>query len=464
MILDNLVSGLNAFLNLGPAIVIPVFLILLGLLLRMKFGRVVRAAVLYGIGFVGILVILDLLLGSLAAASEALVARTGLSLEIVDVGWPVLAAVAFGVPTFATVFIGALLMNLVFFAVGWIKTLDIDFFNYYHFTLAATVTYFITGNLLSATILGLVIAFFTLKVSDWSAHLVNDFWELPNVSVPTMTAVGWYPFSNAVNWVLDRIPGINKIRIDPETLRKRLGVLGEPMILGLIIALGIGLGAGYDLATLLDFAIKMAASLVLMPRMIGLLMEGLTPFAQEVRKWVQNKFPGREVLIGLDAAVLVGQPEVLVTALIGIPITILLALVLPGIRVLPFADLATIPFYATFAVGVNKGNIFRATLILILIMGLALYASGSIAPTLTQMGDVSGFVTDASTTYTALDAGINFGSMLGFAPIMVYLQSLIQNPYIFIAATLLLGTVFFFILRFVSNLKTGGEAVAKKNN
>lgn len=457
MNLEGLVNGLNNFLNLGPAIVIPVFLIILGLAFRMKFGRVLRAAVTYGIGFVGILVILDLLLGSLGAAAEALVARTGLTLEIADVGWPVLAAVAFGVPTFATVFLGALVLNLILFAIGWLKTLDIDFFNYYHFTLAATVVFFLTGNLLTATILGLVIAVFTLKVSDWSAHLVRDWWELPNVSVPTMTAVGWYPFSNAVNWVLDRIPGINKIRIDPDVLRKRLGVLGEPMILGLVVAFLIGLGAGYDITSLLDFAIKMAASLVLLPRMIGLLMEGLTPFSQTISKWVQERFPGREVLIGLDAAVLVGKPEVLVTALIGIPITIVLALLLPGNRVLPFADLATIPFYATFAVGVNKGNIFRATLILLLIMGICLYASGYIAPTLTQMGEVSGFQTDASSTYTALDAGINISSMLGYAPVMLTLANIIQNPILFILATLVVGVVFYYILRFVSNLKTGGE-------
>ena len=456
---EGLINGLNSFLNLGPSVVIPVFLIILGLLFKMKFGRVLRAAVTYGIGFVGILVILDLLMGSLGAAAQALVARTGLTLEIADVGWPVLAAVAFGVPTFATVFLGALVLNLVLFAVGWVKTLDIDFFNYYHFTLAATVIFFLTGNLLTATIVGLVIAVFTLKVSDWSAHLIKDFWELENVSTPTLSAVGWYPFCNAVNWVLDHIPGINKIRLDPEVLRKRLGVLGEPMILGLVIAALIAVGAGYDIPSLLSFAIKMAAALVLLPRMIGLLMEGLTPFAQTISKWVQDRFPGREILIGLDAAVIVGKPEVLVTALIGIPITILLALILPGNRVLPFADLATIPFYAAFAVGVNKGNIFRGAIILLLIMGICLYAAGYIAPTLTQMGNVSGFETDASTIYTALDAGMNISSMLGFAPVMIMLMNIIQNPWLFIVATLVVGTVFFFILRFVSNLKTGGIEV-----
>jgi PTS system galactitol-specific IIC component len=450
---DTVIKLLNDFLNLGPSVVIPVFLLILGALMRMKFGRAVRGAVTYGIGFIGILVILDLLLGSLGAAAEALVGRTGLTLEIVDVGWPVLAAVAFGVPTFATIFLGALVANLVLFAIGLIKTLDIDFFNYYHFTLAGTFVFFLTGNLWLATIVGLVIAILTLKVSDLSAPYVEEWWELPQVSVPTMTAVGLYPFAKLTNWVIDRIPGLNRIRLDPGRLQKRLGVLGEPMMLGLIVATLIALGAGYNISQLLDFAIKMAASLVLLPRMIGLLMEGLTPFAQVFSKWVQERFPGREILIGLDAAVLVGKPEVLVTALLAVPVTIVLALILPGNRVLPFADLATIPFYATFAVGVNKGNIFRGLLIVTLVMAIALYGAGWVAPTLTQMGEVSGFQTDASQVYTALDAGVNITSLLGIAPIIITLVDVVPDWTLAILS-ILLGVAFWFLFQWVASLKT----------
>jgi len=451
----DIINGLNAFLDLGPSVVIPVFLLILGLIFKMKFGRALRAAVTYGIGFIGILVILDLLMGSIGDASQALVARTGLTLEIADVGWPVLAAVAFGVPTFATVFLGALVLNLVLFGIGFVKTLDIDFFNYYHFTLAATFLYFLTDNIWIATVVGLVIAVLILKVSDWSAKHVDGFWGLKNVSTPTLSVVGWFPFVNGLNWLLEHIPGINKIRLDPEILKKRLGVLGEPMILGLIISVLIGIGAGYNPPEVIEFSMTMAASLVLLPRMVGLLMEGLTPFAQTISKWVQTRYPEREVLIGLDAAVLVGKPEVLVTALLGIPITLALAIFLPGIKVLPFADLATIPFYAAYAVGVNKGNIFRGALILIFVIGICLYASGFIAPTLTQMGAVSGFETDESTVYTALDAGMNISSLLGFAPVMFALANIIENPWLFVIATLVIGAVFYFILRFLSNLKTG---------
>lgn len=449
--MDTILKILNDFLALGPSIVIPVFLIILGILIKMKFSRALRGAVLYGIGFIGILVILDLLLSSLGAAAQALVERTGLLLEIVDVGWPVLAAVAFGVPTFATVFLAALIMNLVLFAVGLVKTLDIDFFNYYHFTLAATVVYFLTHDLIVATIVGGVLALLTLKVSDWSAPFVAKFWELPGISTPTMSVVGWFPFSYLMNWIIDRIPGLNKVRIDSGNLQKRLGVLGEPMMLGLIVAILLGIGAGYNIAKLADFAIKMAASMVLLPRMIGILMEGLTPFSQSASKWMQERFPGREVLIGLDAAVLVGKSEVLVTALIMVPITILLALILPGNRVLPFADLATIPFWATFAVGTSKGNIFRSIIILVFVMSFALYGAGFISPTLISMGNMAGFHTDITTTYTAIDAGMNTTSFFGYAPVIFSLIGKVQN-WVLGLASIILGAIFLVLIRWVTHL------------
>ena len=68
------------------------------------------------------------------------------------------------------------------------------------------------------------------------------------------------------------------------------------------------------------------------------------PISEAAKKFTQEKFKGRKFLIGLDAAVVVGNPDVITTSLIVIPLTILMAAVLPGNRVLPFADLAVVTF------------------------------------------------------------------------------------------------------------------------
>lgn len=432
-----LIDALNYFLELGVPIVTPLLLFALSLIFRVPLGRAVRSAVTYGVGFVGIFIVLDLLLSALSSVAQLLIENAGLEMEILDVGWPVLAAVAFGVPTFVTVFLSVLVTNLIMFSLKFTKTLDIDFHNYYHWVLPATVVYFATGSLLVGTIVGIANAIITLKLADWTAKYVEEWWDLPGISVPHMSTVGWFPFCYAVDWVLDRIPGINKIRVDTERLHERLGILGEPMLIGLILGLGMGVIARMELRELLNMAIRLAAAMVLMPRMIALLMEGLVPIFQSARDWIMTRFPGYDFYVGLDAAVLVGKSEVLVTGMLMVPLTILLAVILPGNRVLPFADLALLPFFAIWTVGVNRGNIFRGVIIAIAICAVLLYGAGFVAPTITAMGQAAGFDAQTEGLYVSLEGGSITGSQF----INLFVFALLQQNIWLIAVVAILAVV-----------------------
>jgi PTS system galactitol-specific IIC component len=163
---------------------------------------------------------------------------------------------------------------------------------------------------------------------------------------------------------------------------------------------------------LLNMAMRLAAAMVLMPRMIALLMEGLVPIFQSARDWIMSRFPGYDFRVGLDAAVLVGKSEVLVTGMLMVPLTILLAVILPGNRVLPFADLALLPFFAIWTVGVNRGNIFRGVIIAITICAVLLYGAGFVAPTITAMGNAAGFDAQTPGLYVSLEGGSITGSQL----------------------------------------------------
>jgi PTS system galactitol-specific IIC component len=438
--MEALLSALNAWNNLGIAITTPLLLFVLSLIFRVPLGRALRAAVTYGIGFVGIFLVLNLLLGALSGVAEPLVAKTGLQLEVLDVGWPVLAAVAFGVPTFATVFVGVLVVNIILFVLKFTKTLDIDFHNYYHWVLPATVVYFATDNLLAGTVVGIVNGVITLKLADLTEKYVDEWWDLPGVSIPHMSTVGWFPFCYLVDYVLDRIPGVNKIRIDVGSLQERLGVLGEPMLIGLIIGLVLAIVAGQPVADLLNTAMNLAASMVLMPRMIGLLMEGLVPIYQSARDWVLERFPGYDFRIGLDAAVQVGKAEVLVIGMLTVPVMIVLALILPGNKVLPFADLAILGFFTIWTVGVNRGNLFRALIIATLIATVMLYGSGFVAPVITAMGDATGFQADTPGMYVSLEGGAITGSQWLNIPIF-YLTEAGQSPWLIMIVAIVAGVI-----------------------
>ena len=110
------------------------------------------------------------------------------------------------------------------------------------------------------------------------------------------------------------------------------------MFIGLVLGVVIGLLAGYSTGEVIEIGMAMAAVMVLMPRMVKLLMEGLMPISESAREFLSKRFGNSKIYIGLDAAVAIGHPAVISTALILVPITVLLAVVLPGNSLLPFGD------------------------------------------------------------------------------------------------------------------------------
>ncbi len=135
----------------------------------------------------------------------------------------------------------------------------------------------------------------------------------------------------------------------------------------------IGILAGYDVKGVLQLAVKTAAVMLLMPRVIKPIMDGLTPIAKQARSRLQAKFGGQEFLIGLDPALLLGHTAVVSASLIFIPLTILIAVCVPGNQVLPFGDLATIGFFVAMAVAVHRGNLFRTLISGVIIMSITLW-------------------------------------------------------------------------------------------
>lgn len=113
-------------------------------------------------------------------------------------------------------------------------------------------------------------------------------------------------------------------------MQKRFGPFGEPVTVGFVMGLVIGMLAGYDTKSVLQLAVKTAAVMLLMPRVIKPIMDGLTPIAKHARKRLQAKFGGQEFLIGLDPALLLGHTSVVSASLIFIPLTILIAVLVPG--------------------------------------------------------------------------------------------------------------------------------------
>jgi len=91
------------------------------------------------------------------------------------------------------------------------------------------------------------------------------------------------------------------------------------------------------------------------------------------------------LLIGLDAAVVIGHPANMAVALLCVPIALVLAVILPGNRMLPFADLAALPFYILWAVAAARGNIVRGLVNAVVVLALILWIGTSLGPLTTEV-------------------------------------------------------------------------------
>ena len=76
---------IDFILNLGPAVMLPIVMIIFGLLLKQGFSKSVRAGVTIGIGFVGVGLVIGLLTSSLGPAATSMVERFNLDLNITRV-------------------------------------------------------------------------------------------------------------------------------------------------------------------------------------------------------------------------------------------------------------------------------------------------------------------------------------------------------------------------------------------
>ncbi len=208
--------------------------------------------------------------------------------------------------------------------------------------------------------------------------------------------------------MLNKIPVIKDWNADPETIQKRFGIFGESIFIGLFLGAAIGILAGYSAGEVIEIGMAMAAVMVLMPRMVKILMEGLMPVSESAREWLSKRFGDREIYIGLDAAVALGHPAVISTALILVPVTVVLAVILPGNALLPFGDLATIPFVVAFIVGAARGNIVHSVIVGTVMIALSLYMATDVAPLFTEMAVNADFeMPEGSAKISSIDQGGN---------------------------------------------------------
>lgn len=405
-------------IGLGAAVMMPVIFTVLGLCIGIRFGDALKSGLKVGVGFVGLSIVTALLTSALGPALNKVVEIYDLQLKVFDMGWPAAASVAYNTAVGAFVIPVCLGVNLLMLFTKTTRTVNIDLWNYWHFAFIGAVVYFASDSLVWGFFAAIVCYVITLVIADMTARKFQNFYEgMDGISIPQPFCAGFVPFAIGVNWLFDRIPGANKVDIDAEGLKKKFGVLGEPLMLGVIVGVGIGCLTCESWKEIVDnipyilgLGIKMGAVMELIPRVTVLFIEGLKPISEATRSLISRKFKGAGGLnIGMSPALVIGHPATLVASILLIPVTLLFAVVLPGNQFLPLASLAGMFYLFPLMLPYTKGNVVKTFVAGLVAIVVGLYMVTNMAPAFTiAAADVFSATGDAA---VAIPAGFDGGSL-----------------------------------------------------
>ncbi|HJE96032.1 PTS galactitol transporter subunit IIC [Ligilactobacillus acidipiscis] len=371
--------------GLGVSVVMPFVIFFVGLFFKAGLGKSLRAGLTVGVGFIGLNLVINNLLGTtLAPAVKQMVTRYGLHLSVIDVGWPSAAAIAMGSTVGLIIIPLGLLVNIIMLLTNTTQTVDVDIWDYWHFAFTGALVAILTRSIFLGIIIAVINMVIIMVLGDITAPEVEKSLNLPGVSLPHGFTAAYAPIAMVFNKLFDLIPGVRNIDINTKTLQKRFGVFGEPILIGTALGLIIGIVAGYNVTKVLTLAISLGAVLVLIPKMAALLMEGLLPVSDAASDFVKNRFKNRgKIYIGLDSAVGVGHPVTLSIAFVLVPLVVFLAVILPGNKVMPFADLSVIPWMLVLITPIVKENGFRELIIGFICLTVGLWIATDLSPMIT---------------------------------------------------------------------------------
>ena len=331
-------------------------------------------------------------------------------------GWPAAAAVAYNTAVGAFIIPVCLGINVVLLLLQCTRTVNIDLWNYWHYAFVGGIVYVATDSLMWGFVAAVCCFCVTLVMADRTARDFQIFYEgMEGISIPQPFCQGFVPFAAVLDKVLDRIPGFGRLDIDAAGMKRRFGILGEPLFLGVAVGCGIGLLAHYETSKLLLLGVKMGAVMELIPRITRLFIDGLMPISDATRQMIYKRFGERVKLhIGMSPALVIGHPTTLVVSLLLIPAVLLLAVFLPGNRFLPLASLAGMFYLFPVVLPITKGNVLKTFIIGLVALVAGLYIATNLAGPFTDAANMvaSMHPEDAS---VSIPEGFGFGAALDFA-------------------------------------------------
>ena len=421
----------DIFNTLGPAVVVPIMIFVVSVALGVQVKKSIMSGLYAGIGLTGFGWVIGSFAPAVTQLVDQMVKATGLKLEVVDMGWQMGSKLSFSTTIGLSFFVFGLLIEILLFVIGVTRVfVPSNLWNNFGYMIWGAMAYQFTQNFALSFAFMIFMLLYSLLLSETVADRWSEYYGVKNATINSIHNVE----SLVPAIILDplwNLLGLHKSKLNPETLKTKLGVFGEPTMLGAILGLIMGIfGNIKSLGTLTAWGQILAFG----------------PLAEAVEKnKKQDASNERETdkkrwFIAVDDGVGFGEPATIIAGVLLIPVMAILSFVLPGNKTLPMVDLIAIPFIIEAMIAVTKGNILKTILNGIIWLSLGLYASSFIAP----------YYTSAAIAAKALPAGAaliaSFNLTARPLNALIFFAWISGNP-IFIGITIIVYLVGLFFLR-----------------
>lgn len=443
--LDLLSKIMNSF---GAAIIVPFIIYIIALIMKVNHKKALKAGLNAGIGLTGFGMLIGAYTPVVTPVITRMVETSGISLRILDTGWQATSVVAYSTNV-GMIFLGlGLLFQTILFITRFTNIfMPSDMWNNFSFMLWGSMLYIATGNIYLAIGLMLLSNLYSLVCSEIVAKRWSTYYGYPGCTMTAPHHVCSVPLAIVVDWILNKL-GANKVKWNPETLQQKLGFMGEPISLGLVLGCLIGLAGNYTRLETLEawgevckVGIATAAVMCIFPKIAGVFASAFTTITDASRRTAKSSGQNRVWYLAINDAAGYGESATLLTGMLLIPVIFILAIILPGNQTLPMVDLIAIPYMIELIIAISGGNIFKSLISGAIWCVGGLYIITAVAPVFTDVAKSVGVILPAGALLICSFAVMTNHLMGG-----LFLIFLTQNP-LYIALSVMVYIVLYLFVR-----------------
>ncbi len=384
--LETLDSIFQGFIGLGGPAMMFIVLTLLALAFRVRLPKALEGGFRMAIALMGMISVINLLSAAFAPALQKFVQSTGIQLSITDLGWAPLAVITWG--SIYTLYFAAICiaLNLAFLFLKWTSTLNVDLFNIWNVSIIGLLVDYYAHNMIATSVFVLLVYSMMLLNADAMKPTLNRVLKFDDENITTTAHPAFLiaPVVMVFNQLTSKfLPFIDKYDFDADTLNEKIGFFGSKFAIGGYLGVLIGILGQQSPAEVFALAFIGGVALELFSVVGGWFGPAIHPLSEGVQKMMDKRLTGRKLYVAIDWPVVASRPEMWAVVNILAPILLVVAMVLPGNKVMPLGGILMTVLVPALLV-VTHGRVLRMTIIGTILIPAYLWSATLLAPFITN--------------------------------------------------------------------------------